>query len=93
MKDKVLLNVLLPATGRRYEFRVPYDMTVEDAARMISELLASREREVYEANPQADLAIIDPASNVAGDMLSPCDLIRVLVENDVLVDGTLVAVV
>ena len=39
MKDKVLLNVLLPATGRRYEFRVPYDMTVEDAARMISELL------------------------------------------------------
>lgn len=93
MKDKVLLNVLLPATGRRYEFRVPYDMTVEDAARMISELLASREREVYEANPQADLAIIDPASNAAGDMLSPCDLIRALVENDVLVDGTLAAVV
>lgn len=92
MKDKVLLSVLLPATGRRYEFRVPYDMTVEDAARMISELLAARECEQYEANPQADLAIIDPLSACPGNMLNPRDLIRVLVENGDLSDGTLVAV-
>lgn len=93
MKDKVLLSVLLPATERRYEFRVPLDIAVEDAARMISELLASTERGAYEANPRADLVLLDTASEAAGTMLGPCDRIRALVESGVLVDGASVAVV
>lgn len=93
MNDKVLLTVLLPATGGRYELRAPLDSTVEEVAYLASELLASREEGVYEANPQADLVLIDPISACPGEMLNPRDPIRALVERDVLVDGVCVAVV
>lgn len=93
MKDKVLLDVVLPATQKHYEVRVPYDITVEDAARMISGLLASQAPGIYDEQHDADLIIIDQASKQVGDILSPREVIRTLVENEVLLDGTTVTVV
>jgi hypothetical protein len=42
MHDKVLLSVKLPATGGLYEFRVPFDLTVDQAVRLISQVLGRR---------------------------------------------------
>lgn len=91
MKDKVLVSVLLPATRRRYEFRVPLDMVVEEAARMVSEILGSRERGSYLPGAAPALVLIDPASGAAGELLNPREIVRNLVEQGTLVDGSSLA--
>ena len=48
MKDKVLLEVLLPATQVVYEFRIPFDLTVNEASALMSRVLAQREPLRYE---------------------------------------------
>ena len=89
MKDKVLLEVLLPATGAVYEFRVPFDLTVEMAARLMARVLASREPARYEASDEVDLMLRAGAG--AHEELNPNETIRALVNQGVLVDGTPVA--
>lgn len=91
MKDKVLLEVLLPATGSVYEFRVPYDLTVETAARLMARVLASREPAQYEASDEVDLMLRASAGAHEGEELNPNETIRALVAQGMLVDGTPVA--
>ena len=91
MKDKVLLEVLLPATGDVYEFRVPFDLTVEMAARLMARVLASREPARYEASDEVDLMLCAGAGAHEGEELNPNETIRALVNQGVLVDGTPVA--
>ena len=42
MRGKVLLSVRLAGLERPFEFRVPLDMTVEQAARLMSQMAALR---------------------------------------------------
>ena len=42
MKNKVLLNVTLPATQRTYEFRVPLDLTIEEGVERLIALINER---------------------------------------------------
>ena len=91
MKDKVLLEVLLPATGDVNEFRVPFDLTVEMAARLMARVLASRGPARYEASDEVDLMLRAGAGAHEGEELNPNETIRALVNQGVLVDGTPVA--
>ena len=55
MKNKVLLNVLLPATQRTYEFRVPLDLSIEEGTRLMSRILATRDQVRYAATDDVDV--------------------------------------
>lgn len=92
MRDKVLLSVKLPATGANYEFRVPFDLTVEQSARLMSQVLAHREPARYAASEDVDLMFLD-GDALAGNQLNPNETMRALVEQGALVDGSHVALV
>ncbi|ERL09819.1 hypothetical protein [Olsenella profusa] len=91
MQDKLLLEVKLPATGAWYEFRVPLDLTVEQSARLVSQIVARCESARYEASDDVDLMYCD--APYAGQQLNPNELVRVLVGKGALVDGSHVALV
>lgn len=91
MTGKLLLSVKLPAADRAFEVRVPLDMTVDEAAKLISSLLARREPACYEATPGADLMLCAPFSPAPGEELNPNETFRALVEQGMLVDGSAVA--
>ena len=59
MRGKVLLSVRLAALERPFEFRVPLDMTVEQAARLMSQMAAQMEPARYEASDEVDLMLCD----------------------------------
>lgn len=86
MADKILLSVKLPATGRSYEFRVPYDLTVEQCARLVSSILDRAEPARYDASWGVDLMLLDGPG--AGGQLNPNETIRALVEQGALVNGS-----
>ncbi|MGI6216409.1 MAG: hypothetical protein ACOYIK_02235 [Coriobacteriales bacterium] len=88
MKDKVLLKVKLPATQRSYEFRLPFDLTVDEGAGLVSSILATRESTYFEDCGGADFMLL-----TSGDELNPNETFRALVEQGVLVDGSSVALV
>lgn len=90
MKDKVLLEVLLPATQVVYEFRIPFDLTVNEASALMSRVLAQREPLRYEITGGVDLMLRGEGVG-AGDALNPNETIRALVERGVLSDGCRVA--
>lgn len=92
MRGKILLSVKLPATGDSYEFRAPLNMTVEAAARLMSQLLAQREPARYEASDEVDLMLCPPSPG-AGGQLNPNETLEALAEQGVLVDGSPVALV
>lgn len=91
MRDKLLLSVLLPATQRTYEFRVPLDLTVEQAASLVSQLLGRREGASYQAAKGVDLMLCDAHGPQTGEELNPNETFRALVEQGVLVEGSTVA--
>lgn len=93
MKDKVLLDVLLPATGKTYEFRVPFDLTVEQASGLMAQIIAQREPARYAAPRGCDLMILAQDSASSGNQLNPNESFRALVEQGVLGDGSSVALV
>lgn len=88
MKDKVRVMVLLPATRGRYEFRMPFDMTVEQGARLVSRILAAREPMRYEASDDVDLMLLEGTG--AGELLNPRETFRGLVLAGTLVEGSAV---
>lgn len=88
MRDKVRITVLLPATRERYEFLMPFDITVECGARLASRILALRESNRYEASEEVDLVVLE--GDEAGEILNPKDTFRNLVLADRIVDGTAV---
>lgn len=91
MRDKILLNVLLPVARRSFEFRVPLDLTVEEGTQLISALVASREPARYESSSDAGLMHLEgPAAGVA---LHPDESFRAIAENDEITDGSRLALV
>jgi hypothetical protein len=85
-EGKVLLDVLLPASGSVYEFRVPYSLSVGDCADLMARMLASRESAVFEYAGGADLMRRD--GSPAGQLLRPGESVGSLVASGDLVDGT-----
>lgn len=89
MRNKVLLNVFLPATQKSYEFRVPLDLTVEEGSRLISRILSTRDSVRYEASEDVDLMMLDGRD--AGAVLSPRETFKWYLERNQLVDGSSLA--
>lgn len=88
MNERVRLMVLLPATRRRYEFRMPYDITVEQGARLMSRILAAREPLRYEASDEVDLMLLEGSD--VGALINPKDSFRGLVLSGAIVEGSAV---
>lgn len=91
MKNKVLVNVTLPATQRTYEFRVPLDLTVEEGARLMSRILATRDQMRYAASDEVDLMLL--AGEAAGAILNPRETFKFYVSAGQMMDGSPVALV
>lgn len=89
MRNKVLLNVFLPATQKSYEFRVPLDLSVEEGSRLISRILNARESVRYAASDDVDLMMLDGQN--AGAILSPLETFKWYVEHEQIVDGSSLA--
>lgn len=88
MKNKILLSVKLPASCREYEFRVPLDSTVDQSAKLISRLVASREPARYEESEGVDLVLLGSPEDGGGRELNPNETFRALANQGVLVDGS-----
>lgn len=91
MKNKVLLNVTLPATQRSYEFRVPLDLTVEEGARLMSRILAAREQVRYAASEEVDLMLLSGSGE--GAILNPKETFKFYVSHGQITDGMPAALV
>lgn len=69
--EKVMFDVVLPATGRHYDFLVPAELTMGDAAELIARAMQVAEPSYYEAGPDAALMYVptgeiqDPAAVVS----------------------------
>lgn len=57
--NKTLFNVLLPATGRRYDFWIPSDMQMQTATELISQAMQVAEQDFYKASPDAALMMLE----------------------------------
>ena len=91
MKNKVLLNVTLPATQRTYEFRVPLDLTIEEGTRLMSRILATRDQVRYAASDDVDLMLL--SGEGAGAILNPRETFRFYVSHGQMMDGSPAAIV
>lgn len=89
MREKVFLKVLLPATQMLFEFRVPLDLTAQDAAWLMSHTLAAEEPILWEASNDSGLMLMEGKG--AGKLLPHGATVRDLVECGTLVDGASVA--
>ena len=56
--DKTLVSVLLPATGKSYDFWVPNDMSMREATTLISEAMQIAEPSFYKRSADAALMYI-----------------------------------
>ena len=52
---KTLFDVMLPATGRRYDFWVPDDLTMQQASELVAEAMQVAEPSFYRRTPDAAL--------------------------------------
>ena len=53
--SKTLFDVLLPATGKRYDFWVPNDMPMQQVSELIAEAMQVAEPSFYRKTPNAML--------------------------------------
>ena len=86
LKDKLLIQIRLPATQGEYQFRVPYDLTVEEASRLMARILAARESAQYEATDDVDLMHLEGEG--MGEILNPKETFRSLLLSEQLVEGS-----
>lgn len=56
--DKTLFDILLPATGRHYDFWVPDDMQMQTATELVAEAMQVAEPDFYHASPDAALMYV-----------------------------------
>ena len=91
MKNKVLLNVSLPATQRTYEFRVPLDLSIEEGCRLMSRILATRDQVRYAASDDVDLMLL--AGEGEGAILNPKETFKFYVSQGQMMDGSPVVLV
>jgi hypothetical protein len=66
VNEKTLFEVLLPATGKTYEFWVPLGITVHDACGLMAAILADKEPSFFKPNKQT--ALYDMATGDELDM-------------------------
>lgn len=70
MVSKVMFDVLLPATGRHYDFWVPEQLQMQAATELVAEAMQVAEPDFYEATPDAALMYVptgelqDPSATV-----------------------------
>lgn len=57
--NKTLFDVLLPATGKHYDFWIPSDMQMQTAASLVSEAMQVAEPDFYRSSPDAALMMMD----------------------------------
>lgn len=57
--NKTLFNVLLPATGKHYDFWVPSDMQMQTATELISQAMQVAEQDFYHSSPDAALMLVE----------------------------------
>lgn len=68
---KVMFDVLLPSTGKHYDFWVPESMQMQTVTQLVAEAIQVAEPDYYEATPDAALMYVptgeiqDPSSTVA----------------------------
>ena len=55
---KTLFDVTLPATGKRYDFWVPDDATMQQASALVAEAMQVAEPAFYRATPNAVLMYV-----------------------------------
>lgn len=91
MKNKVLLNVTLPATQQTYEFRVPLDLSIEEGARLMSRILATRYQVRYAASDEVDLMLL--TGEGTGAILNPKETFKFYVSHGQMTDGSPAALV
>lgn len=69
--QKVMFDVLLPSTGKHYDFWVPADMQMQRVAQLISRAMQVAEPDYYEATPDGALMYVptgeiqDPSATVS----------------------------
>lgn len=73
MQNKILLNVMLPATQIVYDFWVPVDMTIHDATQLIGGLLESREGDRFSVSETTALM-----ARETGDLLDHNQTLKAL---------------
>lgn len=54
--ERVIVEVFLPATGRKYDVRLPLDMNVRAVSGMVAKALADLSEGAYLASPTSFLA-------------------------------------
>jgi hypothetical protein len=91
MREKLLLNVYLAATLKTYEFLVPYDLTVGEAANLMARLLESKAGPYFSAPASAGIMLL--GCDDAGRLLGEGEPVRDYVSAGVLVNGRCVALV
>lgn len=64
--EKVLFDVLLPATGRHYDFWVPRDVPMQTISEMVAHAMQIAEPDFYRASPDAALVLLS-----TGEMQNP----------------------
>ena len=68
---KVLFDVLLPATGKHYDFWVPEELSMQAASELVAEAMQVAESAFYRRTPDAALMYVptgqiqDPSATVA----------------------------
>lgn len=89
MKDKILLKVLLPANQQTYEFRVPFDLSVAQGAQLMARIVAAQDAARYCAPQECSLMFCEGPSS--GELLEEGVVFGFLAASNLLVDGTLLA--
>lgn len=56
--QKVLFDILLPATGKHYDFWVPSDMPMQTVTELIARAMQVAEPDFYRATPDAALMYV-----------------------------------
>jgi hypothetical protein len=68
MNNKLLLNVLLPATGASYDLWVPKELTVFECTRLIGRLLGEAEGRFYCATADTALYLRQTGDELRADI-------------------------
>lgn len=93
MRNKVELRVIFAPTHEEHVVWVPLDLTVSQAAALVSRLLERREPVLWQATGGEDLMLCEHGSEFNGELLNPNETIRALKANQTIANGTRVALV
>lgn len=91
MKDKLQVRVLLTPTHKEYSFFLPLDLSVAECASLISRLFERMEHGYWQCTGEEDLMLCDPDLPSTGELLNPNESIRALKAQEIVADGSLLA--